>query len=267
MASPLRPDGGGAPPLSAVEVWRQRSAANVAAFFEQTARALDRRWAHWDDAWAVDLQCPNPILNGATLLRPPDPARVSDLIGRLSRFYAQQPGAPWVVWSAWSPFGMQSLGFEPLAVLPLMVRLPGTVLPAAPPELRVVEVADAATLADAERVAIDGYPLPELQPVRIGSLLGARGLGGHLRMWVGYLDDRAVATASALADEHINGIYVVATLPDVRGRGYGTALTAHAVASAPALSAVLQATEHGYALYARLGFTDVAPYTLWMKSR
>jgi GNAT superfamily N-acetyltransferase len=148
-----------------------------------------------------------------------------------------------------------------------MVRLPGSPLPTAPAELRIVEVADAATLADVERVLIDGFPLPELQPVRAGSLFDERVLGGPLRLWVGYLDDRPVTTAGALADEVLNGIYCVATLAEARGRGYGMAITARAVAASPALPAVLQASDLGYRIYQRLGFTEVARYGVWLKPR
>jgi len=267
MASPTASGADGLPSLSEVAAWQERAAANVAAFFEQVVRAMDRRWTHWDDAWAADLQGLSPFFNSATLVRPLDPAQATDLIDRLSHFYAAQPGAPWILWSAWSAPDLQRWGFELLTRLPLMVRPAGGALPAPPPLLRIVEATDAATLADGERVTIEGYPLPELQPVRTGSLFDARGVGARLRMWVGYLDDRAVATATALIDEAVNGIYAVATLPDVRGHGYGTALTAQALAAAPALPAVLEATDAGYSIYARLGFTEVARYDLWMKAR
>lgn len=269
MASPITSGAGGLPLMSDVAAWQERSAANVAAFFEQLVRAMDRRWTHWDDAWVADMQGQSPFFNSATLLRPLDPPAATDLIDRLSHFYAAQPGAPWILWSAWpaSASDLRGRGFELLAQLPLMVRPPGGALPAPPPLLRIVEATDAATLADGEQVTIDGYPLPELQPVRTGSLFDARGVGGRLRMWVGYLDERAVATATALIDEAVNGIYTVATLPDVRGRGYGTALTAQALAAAPALPAALEATDAGYSIYARLGFMEVARYELWWKPR
>ncbi len=267
MASPTRSRADGFPPLANVAWWQQRSASNLAAFYEHWARALERRRVRWDDALAVDMQCPAPIFNSVALLRPLEPGQADDLSRRLSRFYAEQPGAPWVLWSAWPSSELLTRGFEPLLRLPLMVRLPGAALPAPPPELRIVEVTDAATMADAERVAIEGYPLPELQPARIGAMFDARSLGGPLRMWVGYLAGRAVATASALIDEQVTGIYVVATLPEARGRGYGAAITAHAAAAAPALPTVLEATASGYPIYARLGFTEVTCYDLWVKRR
>lgn len=63
------------------------------------------------------------------------------------------------------------------------------------------------------------------------------------------------------------GIYMVATLAQARGKGYGGAVTAAALASAPDLPAVLQASDDGQPVYSRLGFQRVTPYTVWYKSR
>ncbi len=84
-------------------------------------------------------------------------------------------------------------------------------------------------------------------------------------MWVGYVNDRAIATATAFSDGQVNGIYWVVTLTEGRGRGYGTALTAQAIAAAPTLPALLTASTAGYAMYMRLGFMEVARYDLWVK--
>jgi GNAT superfamily N-acetyltransferase len=228
---------------------------------------MGKRWMDGDDVWAADPQCPNPIPNGATLFRPLEMQQDDALLMRLGQFYAEQPGAPWVLWSPWPSPDLQPWGFQSLGRVPLMVLLPGSALPTAPADLRFVEVTDAATLADFERAFIDGYPLPELQPARAGVFYDERVLGGALRLWVGYLGNQPVTTSAALADEAVNGIYCVATIPAVRGRGYGTAITAQAVAAYPSLPAVLQSTDLGYPIYERLGFREVARYGLWLKPR
>jgi hypothetical protein len=131
----------------------------------------------------------------------------------------------------------------------------------------MIEVDDTTTLADCEMILIDGYPIPELQPVRRGAMYDTRTLGGPLRLWVGYVGDRPVTAAMAYEDDQVVGIYAVATLPSARGHGYGAAITARATMANPALPAVLQASDLGYPVYARLGFTVVARYSLWMKPR
>jgi predicted GNAT family N-acyltransferase len=60
---------------------------------------------------------------------------------------------------------------------------------------------------------------------------------------------------------------MVATMPQARGKGYGGAVTSAAVASAPDLPAILQASGDGQPVYTRLGFQVVTPYTIWYKPR
>jgi ribosomal protein S18 acetylase RimI-like enzyme len=100
-----------------------------------------------------------------------------------------------------------------------------------------------------------------------GRLTDERALGGPLHFFVGYLGDEPVTCASSLIGEQEVGIYMVATLPQARGKGYGGAVTAAAVASAPDLPAVLQASDDGQPVYTRLGFQTVTPFTMWFKSR
>jgi ribosomal protein S18 acetylase RimI-like enzyme len=147
---------------------------------------------------------------------------------------------------------------------PLMVRLPGA-LPPAPPELRIVEAHDDATLRDLDSVMIHGYPISELRAG--GHLTDECALSGPLRFFVGYLGDEPVTCASSLLGKQELGIYRVATMPHARGKGYGSAVTSAAIASAPDLPAVLQASDDGQPVYARLGFQTVMLFMLWCKSR
>jgi len=55
-----------------------------------------------------------------------------------------------MLWSAWPSPDPKPWGFRLISDMPLLMRLPGGALPTAPAELRIVEVADAATLADFE---------------------------------------------------------------------------------------------------------------------
>lgn len=264
---------------SSVEVvneWPQRSqrderldrtARNAAGFWEHMARAKGRYWAHWDDIWAADAQSPGPILNTATLLQPLHTARIADLVARVDGFYAQRPGGPWMLWSAWPCPDLRPWGFQLTGILPLLIRLPGGVLSPAPAELRIVEVADAATLADFERAFIAGYPVPDMRQSPAGALLDERILGGPLRLWLGYLDGCPVTTARSHVDEAVNGIFAVSTLPTERGHGYGTAITARAIAASPLLPAVLEASDLGFPVYQRLGFREIGRSTRWVKAR
>ena len=252
------------PDLTDLDAWRDRSARNLAAFWEHIPQTMGLPCARWEDAWAADLTSPSPYPNSATLLRPLTEDAAPELVARLDAFYAGRPGGPWLIWSAWPIPDLSASGMRLMGHPPLMVRLPGA-LPPAPPELRIVEAHDDLTLRDLDSVMIHGYPISEL---RAGDrLTDERALGGPLRFFVGYLGDEPVTCAASLLGQDELGVYMVATMPQARGKGYGSAVTAAAVASAPDLPATLQASDDGQPVYARLGFQTVTPFTLWFKSR
>jgi GNAT superfamily N-acetyltransferase len=66
------------------------------------------------------------------------------------------------------------------------------------------------------------------------------------------------------------GIYLVATLPEARGRGLATALMAHALIEARGRGSVtssLQATARGRPIYERLGYRDIGTVHMWERRR
>jgi GNAT superfamily N-acetyltransferase len=256
--APLAPAG--------VEAWLAHSAANNAEYWELPVRRMGRPRARWDDAWAADPGLANPYPNSATLLRPMTAESVGDLLERLNGFYDSAPGGPWILWSPWATPDLRSRGFIPIGQPPLMVLPPrGFTLPE-PAGLEIVEVEDGVTLDDWQRVLVEGYPAPELRDAE-RPFYDPRVLGGPLRLWVGYAGGRPVSCASAFLDEEAIGVYAVATVPEARGRGYGAALTDRAATCVPSLPAWLTASELGWPVYARLGFVEVARYTLWVKGR
>jgi GNAT superfamily N-acetyltransferase len=127
-----------------------------------------------------------------------------------------------------------------------------------------LRVDDAETLVDYERTFIEGYPLQELQPFRPGALFAPPVLGGDFHLWVGYVDGRPVTCAIAQVSDSVVGIHFVATLAEMRGRGYGAAITARAASTNPLLPAVLQASDLGRPVYERIGFAVHSRFDLWV---
>jgi ribosomal protein S18 acetylase RimI-like enzyme len=252
------------PDLSDLDAWRERSARNLAAQWEHIPRAMGLPCERWEDVWAADLGSPAPYPNSAALLRPLREGAAPELVARLDAFYSSHPGGPWMLWSAWPTPDLSATGLRLLEEMPLMVRLPGA-LPPAPQELRIVEALDDVTLRAMDHVMIDGYPVHELRPGE--RLTDVRALGGPMRFFVGYLENEPVTCAASYTGEQEVGIYMVATLPSARGKGYGGAVTSAAVASASDLPAVLQASDDGQPVYTRLSFQVVTPYTIWSKPR
>ena len=80
-----------------------------------------------------------------------------------------------------------------------------------------------------------------------------------LQCYVGLLSGRPVATACLVLGAGVAGLYGVGTLPDVRCRGIGTAMTLSALQRAQDMGcrlAVLRASAQGAPLYRRLGFRE-----------
>lgn len=253
------------PNLPGAEAWRAMSAANLALFLEYPLRVMGGRWRHWDEAWAADAASPAAYPNSATLLQPLAEEGADDLVTRLAQFYGQETGGPWMLWSAWptpdlTGYDMQSAGYATL-----MVRLPAP-LSLAATGLRISEARDESDLRDFDEAVIHGYPVPELT-FPDDRITDGRVLGGPMHYFVGYQDNRPVTCAAAYVAEREVGVYMVATLPEARGKGFGAAITAATIAAAPHLPAVLQASEPGQPVYSKLGFQVISPYTIWYKPR
>jgi GNAT superfamily N-acetyltransferase len=87
-----------------------------------------------------------------------------------------------------------------------------------------------------------------------------------VRHFLGRLDGRPVATSMLYATRGVAGIYLVGTLPEVRGRGIARGMTLTALLAGRALGyriGVLQSTELGLPVYRRLGFREVSTFELY----
>jgi ribosomal protein S18 acetylase RimI-like enzyme len=82
------------------------------------------------------------------------------------------------------------------------------------------------------------------------------------RCWVGYLDGRPVATAATVVSHGVIGLYNVAAIPGEQRKGFGEAITRHAIGEAAKQSGlrrvILQSTSQGERLYRRLGFREIS---------
>ena len=80
------------------------------------------------------------------------------------------------------------------------------------------------------------------------------------KLYVGYLNDKPVATNILFNGAGVSGVYGVGTIPETRGKGIGAAITLHPLLDARKQGyqyGVLFSTEMGYRVYERLGFRDV----------
>lgn len=130
-------------------------------------------------------------------------------------------------------------------------------------ELEVIHAETADGFAQALAIAAEGFGVSEdfLAPLY---MLEVTGLDGF-EVYLGRAAGRNVTTAVSYVVDGDVGIFSVATPAEHRSRGYGAAITSHAVRegfAAGAEFAYLQSSAIGESVYRRLGFREVVTYVL-----
>jgi ribosomal protein S18 acetylase RimI-like enzyme len=128
-------------------------------------------------------------------------------------------------------------------------------------EIDIREVADAEGTAAHIHAAAAGFGIPAewLQPLITVDFLGHP----DVRLYVGYHEEDSVVAGLGVRVDTTIGVYNIATVPDARRRGYGTAMTQRIIddgARDGCDVAVLQASEAGKPVYERMGFRTVVEY-------
>lgn len=161
-------------------------------------------------------------------------------------------------------------GFERHGGMPAMAveidKLPDTALPVGYTFERVSRRDQREVWGD---VFSRGYELPP----RVGAAF-AGGINGDDKedasiqyFWI-LKGDTPVCTSLFYLEDGVAGIYGVATLPEERGKGLGAHVTAEPLRMAHKLGyriGVLQASEPGYPVYRRIGFSDFGEIPLYIR--
>ncbi len=135
--------------------------------------------------------------------------------------------------------------------------------------LEIVTVEDLDSLRTWNRTFIRGYGLPDALEAPFYELIAGLGPDLPCRYYLGYLKNRPLATSTLFLGAGVAGVYNVATLPQGRGQGAGTALTLAALEDALRMGChigVLQSSEMGYQVYSRLGFQELCRMEHWVYS-
>ncbi len=237
-------------------------------------RALESTWRRLyealDDASfeprsdLIIALCPSfpiPQCNGPWVVED-SPAAVSALPDAIAEVEAA--GAwPWVQTRTGHDRTQQAaaeLGLTQVERLPGMVVRPGE-LAVTPTDVEIALVGPD-DVDEANRILAASFEAPKELLERFSAALQTIDGGSW---YIGRVEDLMVSTALALTIDEATGIFNVATPPEHRGRGYGAALTAHAVGAgfeAGSAFAFLQSSTLGHGVYRCLGFRDVEEYIL-----
>jgi GNAT superfamily N-acetyltransferase len=142
---------------------------------------------------------------------------------------------------------------------PFMVRAPGGAMPDAHSDITVTEVADAGGLATWSAVLSTGFALGAVS-------LPAAVLDGASRFWLASWRGEPGAVAASHVAHGVVDVEAVATLPALRGRGLGEAVSWAATLADPSLPAVLLASDPGRPVYQRMGYLPMLRWTMWYRS-
>jgi GNAT superfamily N-acetyltransferase len=258
---------------------------DIASMGGDTARRIER---HFDGAFRLLLRGPesvqtkdaatfisgeaHPFGNFASLTRSDDVDAVRSSIAALADVTAPKAllfagGAV----SAPVAAAMREAGYAEAPGLPGMAVAIDAMAPApAPPGYTFARI-DRVEQGDAWTVAFaDGYELPRPVGAAFGPLaLGVDPAPDATVQWFAVLHEGAiVATSMLILLDGLAGVYGVATLPGSRKRGLGAFATAEALLRARGLGyrvGILQASEMGKPVYARLGFREFGGIPLWVK--
>ena len=178
------------------------------------ARSLGRAWRD-GPGWAGGHTGDRGALTNMVMLKQPplDLERVIHEVGELF-----PSGVPFLFVSPWPtpdlrPFGLGLVGHPPLMYRPWRPLTDTTT------DVDLRWVSTDAELAAAERVLVEGYPMPELQPFTPGCLYAPAMTDAATRIVVAYDGDTAIATAAAHSAHGVTLVEYVAVLPEARGRG------------------------------------------------
>jgi len=195
------------------------------------------------------------------------PEQVETTIEQVLHRYRSQQCVPmaWVVSPLTQPGDLgkhlQARGFtHAFRTTGMAADLLGVETPTLPPAGLVIE--RVRTLEQLRQwlhpVAVSFDLVPEVAATFF-ELFARYGLGPHVpwQLFVGLADGKPVAASRLFCAAGVAGIYHVATVPEARGRGFGTAMTVTAIHAARELGyriGVLAASSAGFNVYRRLGF-------------
>lgn len=197
-----------------------------------------------------------------------DPEAADPTLRAIERHFQDRGRAPRLRLSPVSrpgdwPARLRSEGYVEIGGSPEYFAVPPEALVPPPPDVPVVRAVSPEDAMRFAEIQIHGFGLPETDLAWERELTLRHLAAGKHELYLAALDGAFVAAArSVRAGSECCALAALATIPEARGRGAGTALLAHMAAAAHARGDALvfgTMTPGSYAagLYRRLGFTTL----------
>ncbi len=235
---------------------------NMVAWWSRVALARGGFVDHSESVAVMDGLGTNPITNRAVVLAPDaDSALVA---GFMRETFDRRSAGVIGLLDPWDSVALTDNGWTEswTVILPEMVYLP---TPSPPPVVHDIRlVADDDTLSQFDDLTRRGF---DFVPWDDTTILPPSALGSIVRAYIAYDDGAPVACAVAHNHSGVTGVYMVATLPEARGRGFGEAVSWAATRAFGDQPATLQASEMGGPVYARMGYETTRAMRLWIRER
>jgi GNAT superfamily N-acetyltransferase len=249
---------------------------------DNIAGAYKALYLGWDEArlhagedavWGL-TRIPSPMINNAPRVRLTEERADEVLEAIIQEANARRVPMRWWLGPGTQPADtgqrLEKRGFSHVLLAGMAIELSGMQAPTTGPSLRVDRVRDSGQLGAWCGVVARGFSEPQITAdafCRAFEVVGLDALDWSL--YLTYLDGEPVAAASMYLGAGVAGIYNVATLPEARGKGAGSA-----VSYAPLRAAhrsgyqigTLQASNLGYGVYRRLGFEEICTFDLYISA-
>jgi GNAT superfamily N-acetyltransferase len=246
---------------------------NMCAWFENMSHSTARgEFMNGPDFIQYITAIPHPMFNGVICTRPILDEAEKIIDEALSRF----KGLPMVWWTGPSA-GTQNFkelleprGFSYLMDYPGMALDLNTVnrKPAGLAGLEIRFVDDPASMKIWSRILFNSFKFPDSIEKAFLDLAANRHPRASWRRYIALLKGEPVATSELFLGAGTAGIYYVATEPDFRRRGIGSAITLAPLLDALETgfrTAILKATKKGFNIYRQIGFEEYCRLGLYIR--
>jgi GNAT superfamily N-acetyltransferase len=247
---------------------------------ENIAAAYNALYLGWDEAcshagedavWGI-TRIPSAFINNATRVRFPEEQTDDALEAIIEVANVRHVPMRWWLGPGTQPADtgkrLENRGFSHVQLAGMAIRLSGMQAQPAESALRVERVGDSGELEAWCKVLALGFSVPQIAADAFGRAIEVVGLDSlDWSLYLAYLDGEPVAVSSMYLGVGVAGIYNVATLPEARGKGAGSAVSYVPLKAAHETGyqiGTLQASRMGYDVYRRLGFEEICKFDLYV---